>query len=151
MFTLTSSRSMEGTKTVAKGLFPWKTEHVYPMTGHHRGSRNLRSKRQIFSRNLNGKVDLYYKNRTCGLLLRCSCGCNFRNTAWWCMLYMLAGGGGGGGSTVRCEERDWEPDMPDQNSPLFPPLSGDGVVPPPPGVQSKSSTPMGQPIANSGG
>lgn len=86
MFTLMSSRLVEGTKTVAKGLFPWKTEHVYPVTGHGSGSRNLRSKRQIFSRNLNGKVDLFYKNCTCGLILRCSCGCHFRITSLWYML-----------------------------------------------------------------
>lgn len=60
------------------------------MTRHHRSSKILRLKRQTFSSNLHENVFHFYVNDTCGMILRCQCGCSFRNLAWLHIFYMLA-------------------------------------------------------------
>lgn len=43
---------------------------VHPVTGYQRSIRSLMPKRQIFSRNVDGKFFSFYENYTCGLIPR---------------------------------------------------------------------------------
>lgn len=52
---------------------------------------------------MDGKGFLFHKICTCGLMLRCQCGCSFRNVTRLCIPFVLARGD----STIRSEEIDW--------------------------------------------